>query len=210
MQHTVDIAGVDEVGMGCIAGPVVAAAVMFGCSIQGDLAQRLDDSKKIRPLLREKIFHDLYRQPQIQIGVAAASVDEILMLNIKGAAFLAMQRAVKKLCPLPQLVIVDGTSAPDFGCAAQPIIKGDGLSFSIAAASIIAKVVRDRLMHRLSKQWQGYGWEKNVGYPTMSHRNALEKQGASPHHRQGFATVKQLSFKINFLKSEAAVMLKDI
>ncbi|CAI3937817.1 MULTISPECIES: ribonuclease HII [Commensalibacter] len=208
MHYAIEIAGVDEVGVGCIAGPVVAAAVMFQGLIPKELRCRLDDSKKVKIALREQIFMQLMNLPQTYIGIAAASVAEILVLNIKKAAGLAMQRAVHKLSLSPKLVLVDGNSSPDFGCMAQPIIKGDGLSFSIAAASIVAKVIRDRLMARLSKKWPAYGWDKNVGYPTVFHRQALKEYGCSPHHRQGFITVKQLSFQMNFLNKKAAFVSK--
>lgn len=210
MHYAIEIAGVDEVGVGCIAGPVVAAAVLFQGLLPKDLRYHLDDSKKVKIALREQIFTQLVNLPQTCIGIAAASVSEILVLNIKKAAGLAMQRAIHKLSLSPKLVLVDGNFSPDFGCMAQPIIKGDGLSLSIAAASIIAKVTRDRLMARLSKKWPAYGWDKNVGYPTALHRQALQEYGCSPHHRQGFATVKQLSFKMNFLSNEAAFVSKKI
>ncbi|CAI3925250.1 ribonuclease HII [Commensalibacter communis] len=210
MQYAIEIAGVDEVGVGCIAGPVVAAAVMFQGFLPQDLRHNLDDSKRVKPALREQIFARLMDLPQTYIGIAAASVAEILVLNIKKAAALAMKRAVQKLRVLPKLVLVDGNSPPDFECMAQPIIKGDGLSFSIAAASIIAKVIRDRLMARLAKKWPAYGWNKNVGYPTVFHRRALEENGCSPHHRQGFVTIKQLSFKMNLQTNEAAFVSEKL
>lgn len=210
MHYAIEVAGVDEVGIGCIAGPVVAAAVMFQGLLPKDLLHHLDDSKRVKPLLREQIFTRLMNLPQTFVGIAAASVSEIFVLNIKNAAGLAMQRAVRKLSLLPKLVLVDGNSSPDFGCMTQPIVKGDGLSFSIAAASIVAKVIRDRLMSRLSKKWPAYGWDKNVGYPTVFHRQALTEHGCSPHHRQGFVTVKQLSFKMNFQNNGAAFVSKKI
>lgn len=201
MQQKLYIAGVDEVGIGSLAGPVVAAAVVFLEPIPDTLLELLDDSKKIKIDLRQKIYGALYQLSQVKISVAAASVREIFALNIRNAASLAMQRAVKKLPFLPGLVLVDGTIFPDFGCATQPIIKGDGFSYSIAAASIVAKVVRDKLMHDLAKRWDKYGWDHNVGYPTLYHRKALEQFGCSPHHRQGFTTVRQYSFKMNFFRN---------
>lgn len=210
MHYAIEIAGVDEVGVGCIAGPVVAAAVMIQDVLPKDLRHHLDDSKKVKPMLREQIFARLMQLPRTYIGIAAASVSEIFILNIKKAAGLAMQRAVQKLPLSPKLIMVDGNSSPNFGCMTQPIIKGDGLSFSIAAASIVAKVIRDRLMYRLAKKWPAYGWNKNVGYPTIFHRRALAEYGVSPHHRQGFSTIKQLSFKINLLDNEAAFVSKKI
>lgn len=200
------IAGVDEVGVGPIAGPVVAAAVMFGQEIPRDLACLLDDSKKIKSSIREQIYERLKILPKIQIGIAAASVHEITHLNIRNATFLAMQRAVQKLSPKPKLIFIDGKFAPDFECITHAIIKGDGLSFSIAAASIIAKVTRDRLMQRLSRKWTQYGWEQNAGYPTLNHRQALERYGICPHHRQSFLSIKQLSFEICQFKYGAVKM----
>ncbi|AYN87224.1 ribonuclease HII [Commensalibacter melissae] len=202
MHHKVSIAGVDEVGMGCLAGPVVAAAVMFQENIPEDISELLDDSKKIKPALRQEIYVVLNQMPHVKIGVAAASVDEIFHLNIRKSASLAMQRAVSKLNILPDLVLVDGTIAPDFGCATQTIIKGDGFSYSIAAASIIAKVLRDKLMVGLARKWDRYGWEHNVGYPTVMHREALRKYGCSPHHRQGYITVRQFSFSMDVEQKE--------
>ncbi|MBV1835099.1 ribonuclease HII [Novacetimonas pomaceti] len=190
--HGGRVAGVDEVGRGPLAGPVVAAAVMFLRGVPDDLAGRLDDSKKLRPALRERAFADLHASPSILIGVAAASVTEIERHNILRAAHLAMQRAVARLSRRPELVLVDGNAAPDFGCPAQCVVGGDSRCLSIAAASIVAKVIRDRLMTRLSLRWPGYGWERNAGYGTPAHRAALRAGGITPHHRAAFGTVRQL------------------
>ncbi len=197
MLNKIAIAGVDEVGIGCLAGPVVAAAVVFLSDIPNDVLVVLDDSKKVKSSVRQKIYEILYHLPMVKIGVAAASVDEIFILNIRKAASLAMKRAVSNLNLKPDLVLVDGMLFPDFGCMTQAIIKGDGFSYSIAAASIIAKVLRDKLMQGLARKWNYYGWEHNVGYPTVTHREAIKKYGCSPHHRQGFITVRQFSFSMD-------------
>lgn len=210
MTFPIVIAGVDEVGIGCIAGPVIAAAVSFRGDFPAGIAHRLNDSKKINSKTRENLYKILVHSPDVHIGVSGASVQEIYTLNIKKAAFLAMQRAIKKLSFSPNLILVDGLSSPVFDCASQPIVKGDGLSHSIAAASIIAKVVRDRLMKKLAQRWSNFGWERNVGYPTAFHKNALKKHGMTPYHRQGYITIKQLSFGIMSEHSEAAIMSKNL
>lgn len=197
MHYKISIAGVDEVGVGCIAGPVVAAAVMFTGDIPDHILMQLDDSKKVKPEVRQEINRALYQMPQVMIGVAEASVEEIFRLNIRKAASLAMQRAVLQLESHPDLVLVDGICAPELGCTVQSIIKGDGFSYAIAAASIVAKVFRDNLMKDLSKKWDQYGWEHNVGYPTAFHREAVKKHGCSPYHRQGFATISQYSLQMD-------------
>lgn len=191
--HGGRVAGVDEVGRGPLAGPVVAAAVMFTHGVPDDLASRLDDSKKLRPAARLRAFAELRALPSVLIGVAAASVTEIERHNILRAAHIAMQRAVARLPQRPDLVLVDGNATPDFGCATQCVVGGDSKSLSIAAASIVAKVIRDRLMERLSVRWPGYGWERNAGYGTAAHRAALCAVGITPHHRAAFGTVRALA-----------------
>ncbi|MCE2564370.1 ribonuclease HII [Komagataeibacter sp. FNDCF1] len=186
------VAGVDEVGRGPLAGPVVAAAVMFPGSVPGVLADRLDDSKKLKPVVREQLYDVLLASPGVLIGVGAASVAEIGQYNILRASWLAMQRAVGRLPRPPEFVLVDGNAAPDFGCPAQCVVGGDGISLSISAASVVAKVIRDRLMTRLARRWPGYGWERNAGYGTAIHRSGLMAQGASPHHRAAFGTVRRI------------------
>ncbi|BAK83442.1 ribonuclease HII [Komagataeibacter medellinensis] len=190
--HGGRVAGVDEVGRGPLAGPVVAAAVMFPGSVPGVLADRLDDSKKLRPAVRQQLYDLLHTTPGILIGVGAASVAEIARYNILRASWLAMQRAVGRLPNLPELVLVDGNAAPDFGCPAQCIVGGDAISLSISAASVVAKVIRDRLMTRLARRWPDYGWERNAGYGTAIHRSGLMARGASPHHRAAFGTVRRI------------------
>lgn len=186
------VAGVDEVGRGPLAGPVVAAAVMFSSGMPDVLAERLDDSKKLKPATRQQLYDILLQTPDILIGVGAASVTEIERHNILRASWIAMQRAVARLPRRPELVLVDGNAAPRFGCPAQCVVGGDAISLSISAASVVAKVVRDRLMTRLSRRWPTYGWERNAGYGTAIHRAALEVDGVSPHHRLAFGTVRRI------------------
>ena len=183
------VAGVDEVGRGPLAGPVVAAAVVFAHGVPAGLVGLLDDSKKLSARQRERAFAALRATPGIEIGLAAASVAEIGRLNILHAAMLAMTRAVARLPAPPDLALVDGKRAPPLACPVRCVVGGDGRSLSIAAASIIAKVVRDRAMERLDRRHPGYGWAGNAGYPTATHREALRRLGATPHHRPGFAGV---------------------
>lgn len=186
------VAGVDEVGRGPLAGPVLAAAVVLPRPVPTALAALLDDSKKLDPARRQAAFLALRAAPGVEIGVGAASVAEILSRNILQAALLAMARAVARLPAPPDLLLVDGNKAPDVACPVRCVVGGDGLSLSIAAASIVAKVLRDRAMARLAARWPGYGWEQNAGYGTASHRAALRRLGPTPHHRAGFGTVRQL------------------
>jgi ribonuclease HII len=176
------VAGVDEVGRGPLAGPVVAAAVILLRPLAG-----LADSKLLPADERERLAAALL--PIARIGIGAASVAEIDRINILRASLLAMRRAVLRLgCP-PDLALVDGNIAPDLPCPAQTLIGGDGKEPAIAAASIVAKVTRDRLMRRLAARWPGYGWESNVGYATPEHAAALRRLGASCHHRRSFRPV---------------------
>jgi ribonuclease HII len=186
------VAGVDEVGRGPLCGPVVAAAVVFPNGVPAALTGLLNDSKKLSEAQREKAFAALRASPDVEIAVAAASVREIGRLNILHASLLAMRRAVLRLPARPDLALVDGNKKPDLPCAVQCVIGGDGKSLSIAAASIIAKVVRDRAMVRLASRYPGYGWERNAGYPTAAHLAALERLGVTPHHRAGFGPVARL------------------
>jgi ribonuclease HII len=188
------VAGVDEAGRGPLAGPVVAAAVVLGSWISLDLANQLDDSKKLSPQQRLKAFKAL-RQSRAEIGVGAASVAEILDLNILQASMLAMRRAVARLGLSPDLALVDGNYPPSLPCSVKCVVGGDGVCLSIAAASIVAKVVRDHAMTRLAARWPGYGWETNAGYATPFHRAALRQLGATRHHRDAFGTVAALRFK---------------
>lgn len=174
------IAGVDEVGRGPLAGPVVVAAVILREPLAG-----LADSKLLSIAARQRL--SLLIRQQAMVAVAAASVAEIERLNILGATMLAMQRAVARLPVRPGQVLVDGNRAPEFGIPARCVIGGDATVPEISAASIVAKVLRDRLMVRLAQRHPGYGWERNAGYGTAAHLAALDRLGLSRHHRLGFA-----------------------
>lgn len=181
------IAGVDEAGRGPLAGPVVAAAVILDPRrpIAG-----LADSKKLTQKKREQLFEEI-RCHALAWSVARASVREIDQINILQASLLAMQRAVQSLKIMPQLVLVDGQHSPLFACPSQAIIKGDQTEAAISAASIVAKVLRDRLMLLLDKKYPQYGFAKHKGYPTASHIQALQTHGAARVHRYSFAPVAQ-------------------
>ena len=189
--HGGRVAGVDEAGRGPLAGPVVAAAVVFPYGVTDALAALLDDSKKLSAPAREAGFAALATSGA-WVGVGAASVAEIARLNILQASLLAMRRAVLRLPACPDLALVDGNQAPALPCPVRCVVGGDGLSLSIAAASIVAKVVRDRAMTRLARRYPAYGWDANAGYGTASHRAALERVGTCRHHRTGFGAVKRL------------------
>ncbi|MCS6855466.1 MAG: ribonuclease HII [Elioraea sp.] len=182
----------DEAGRGPLAGPVVAAAVCFLDEPDDALARLIDDSKRLDRPARERAYAALLaarRNGLAAFAVAAASAAEIARLNVLGATLLAMRRAVTRLPLTPDLALVDGTHAPDLPCAVRCLPGGDGASVSIAAASILAKVTRDRVMARLAQRHPAYGWERNQGYPTAEHRTALARFGATAHHRRGFAPV---------------------
>ena len=184
------VIGVDEAGCAPLAGPVVAAAVVLDRKIPRRLARRIDDSKKLPAEEREEIFARL--PDHAQIGVGQASVDEIEQINILRAAQLAMRRAVDTLGVTPALIIVDGNRLPGFSFPTKCVVGGDGISLSIAAASIVAKVTRDREMKSLAESFPGYGWEHNVGYPTPEHRAAIQRLGLTPHHRRTFRAVYEV------------------
>ena len=190
------VAGVDEAGRGPLAGPVVAAAVVFPRGVPLDLAALLDDSKKLSAARRAKAYAALRGCPDAEIGVGAASVAEISALNILGASLLAMRRAVLRLPVLPGLALIDGNRPPHLPCPIQCVVGGDGKSLSIAAASIVAKVIRDRAMARLAIRYPGYGWDGNAGYPTAVHRAALARLGATRHHRPGFGPVPLFTTRV--------------
>lgn len=185
------VAGLDEVGRGPLAGPVVAACVVLPRSIPAALAELLDDSKRMTVSSRELAYAALLAS-EAHIGVGAASVDEILRLNILHASLLAMRRAFARLSPAPDAALVDGNRAPGLPCHTQCLIGGDAISLSIAAASIVAKVVRDRGMARLHARYPVYGWGTNAGYGTRIHQAALRLHGPTPHHRSAFGTVRRL------------------
>jgi ribonuclease HII len=184
------VCGVDEAGRGPLAGPVMAAAVIFD---KKRIPKGLDDSKKLSPAKREKLF-DAIVASALAYGIGEAGVDEIDLINIRQATHLAMARAVHALRPAPVFALVDGNDAPALLCPCETIVKGDGKCFSIAAASILAKVSRDRLMLELHRQHPEYGWDRNKGYGTAAHLQALAQHGASPFHRRSFAPIHNMLY----------------
>ncbi len=185
------IAGVDEVGRGPLAGPVVAAAVVLNLDV---LPDGLNDSKKLTAKRRAKL-EDLIRETA-DVAIAEATVEEIDELNILRASHLAMERAVAALNPSPDYLLIDGNMIPKhLKQPSQAVIKGDARSVSIAAASIVAKSWRDRLMVDLAQQHPGYGWETNAGYPSKQHREALQNLGVTPHHRRSFKPVHNILYQ---------------
>jgi ribonuclease HII len=182
------VAGVDEVGRGPLAGPVMAAAVILDADA---IPQGLRDSKRLSAVRRAALAAEI--RATARVGLGEASVAEIDALNILQATFLAMRRAVAALPGAPDHLLIDGNRLPpDLPCPATPIVKGDARSVSIAAASIVAKVARDRVMMDLAQHFPGYGWETNMGYPSKSHKSALRKLGVSPHHRRSFAPIRDM------------------
>jgi ribonuclease HII len=170
---------------------VVAAAVIIdAAAMPAALAGAIDDSKKLKPAHRVELAEAL--SDHACIGIGAASVTEIDAINILQATFRAMARAVDALGPVPDLALVDGNRLPALPCAARAIVRGDSSSLSIAAASIIAKVTRDRIMADLARRHPGYGWERNAGYGTAEHRGALERLGVTAHHRKSYAPIDQI------------------
>ena len=186
-QHNCIVAGVDEAGRGPWAGPVVAAAVILD---QSNYPVVLNDSKKLSAKKREALFGPI--MDNAIVGIGQASVEEIDSINILQATMLAMQRAVANLGTEPGHVLIDGNRCPEMEIPCEAIIKGDGRSFSIAAASIIAKTFRDRIMADLAKTWPDYGWEKNAGYGTALHQQGLNLVGISPHHRKSFKPIRKI------------------
>lgn len=179
------VAGVDEVGRGPLAGPVLAAAVILPFPCPEGLAVLLDDSKRLSAAQRHCAATALAASGA-QIGIGAASVGEIFRLNILRAALLAMKRAVARLPHRPDHLLIDGNQIPPVEIPCTALIGGDGISLSIAAASIIAKITRDRLMTRLDARYPGFAWHRNAGYGTETHRAAIMALGRTVHHRTGF------------------------
>lgn len=183
------VCGVDEAGRGPLAGPVVAAAVHFTSATQAP--KGLNDSKQLKASTRDALFAQL--QNCAQIGVGIASVEEIDRLNIWGATTLAMRRAVAGLATPPAMALVDGKIIPKaLGCEAIALVQGDARSLSIAAASIIAKVTRDRMMEELHASFPHYGFARHMGYGTAQHQRALAEHGPCPAHRRSFKPIKLL------------------
>lgn len=181
------VAGVDEAGRGPLAGPVVAAAVVLDATC---IPKGIGDSKVLSAKQREKIYGELLGCAQV--GVGEASVEEIDRINILRASHLAMVRAVEALPTGPELVLVDGNMAPDWAWRCETLVGGDATCLSVAAASIVAKVVRDRLMLELHDAHPEYDWASNMGYGTVTHRAALVRFGPTPHHRRSFRPVAEI------------------
>jgi ribonuclease HII len=189
---TLCIAGIDEVGRGPLAGPVVAAVAVIDRGVaKRKLLRLIDDSKKLVREDRETAYEAMIASGCVRFAVGEASVEEIDSINILQATFLAMRRALQGMAALPDIVLIDGNQVPpELGCRAETIVGGDARSYSIAAASIFAKVTRDRYMCRLAEAFPGYGWETNVGYKSPAHFRALKALGPTPHHRRSFAPVR--------------------
>lgn len=185
------VAGVDEAGRGPLAGPVVSAAVVLPANgLPRDIAGSIDDSKALTARRRETAMPAILGY--CAVGIGTASVAEIDRLNVLQATFLSMRRALDALPDLPAVALIDGNRLPKtLPCTGRAIVRGDSRSLSIAAASIVAKVTRDRIMAKLSKRHPGYGWDRNAGYGTAEHMMALQELGVSPHHRRSFAPVSQ-------------------
>lgn len=183
------VVGVDEVGVGSLSGPVVAAAVHLPADC--DPIAGVRDSKTLSTAQREALYAAI-RDSSLAVGVGAASVAEIERLNVRVASHLAMRRALARVGPY-DLALVDGLPLkdPEFG-PHRTIVDGDATSYAIAAASIVAKVVRDRLMRKLAARFPEYGWDHNAGYGTSEHREALLARGATPYHRRTYAPVRAL------------------
>jgi ribonuclease HII len=188
------VAGLDEVGRGPLAGPVVACAVILDMArLDPALADRLDDSKRLTAARRAEIAGLLRASPGVIFALGAASVREIERLNILQASLLAMRRATARLPVKPDFLLIDGNRLPkELPCPALAVVKGDSRSLSIAAASILAKVTRDRAMAALARRWPAYGWENNAGYGAPAHLAGLRSAGITPHHRRGFAPIAQM------------------
>lgn len=189
------IFGFDEAGRGPWCGPVVAACVCWpNGNIPLELAEQINDSKKLSAKKREKLFPLIMHSNAI-VGVGQASAKEIDDINILQASFLAMKRAWEDVVRQgyhPDFALIDGNKLPNWSLPMQAVIGGDAKSLSVATASIVAKVTRDRLMIELAKQYPVYGWDKNAGYGTKTHIEALEKYGVTPHHRKTYAPIAKL------------------
>ena len=189
------VAGVDEAGRGPWAGPVVAAAVILD---PARIPAGLNDSKVLSRTRREQLLNPILESACV--GVGQASVEEIDRLNILQASLLAMRRAVGALATTPDACLVDGNRDPNLGIPTRLLVKGDAISLSIAAASIVAKVTRDRIMCDLAATYPAYGWDRNAGYGVPTHRDALQIVGISPHHRKSFAPIRHLASEDSLIK----------
>ena len=181
------IAGIDEAGRGPWAGPVVSAAVILN---EKNIPDGLNDSKKLSEKKRLSLYSSIYNFHFVGVGIS--SIEEIDSMNVLQATFLSMKRAVEDLNPQPEYILVDGNLDPGLNFKTKCIIKGDSISISIAAASVIEKVTRDNLMLKLDKEFPNYNWKKNKGYGTAEHRNALELHGPCKYHRKSFSPINKM------------------
>lgn len=181
------VAGIDEAGRGPLAGPVVSAAVILPDPFP---VSGIKDSKKISPPKRESLYNDIYRHA-VAVGVGIVDPVEIDRINILQASLTAMAISAQNLCPTPDFLLIDGNFPIPLDFPQKAIIKGDALSISIAAASIIAKVTRDRIMRKYAQEYPEFDFSKHKGYPTKAHKDAIRKHGVSPIHRQSFKGVKE-------------------
>lgn len=188
------IAGIDEAGRGPLAGPVVAAAVVIPCGFK---LSGLNDSKKLTAKKREILFEELMAADGVLIGIGQVDAPEIDVLNILKATHLAMRKAAESLLHIPDFCLIDGLPVKDFPFPQEAIVKGDAKSLSISAASIIAKVTRDRLMAEYAREFPQYGFERHSGYGTKAHLEALNTYGPCRIHRRSFAPVTQTTFLFN-------------
>lgn len=193
-QYSGLVCGIDEVGRGPLAGPVLASCVYIPEKIQRRrFLREVNDSKKLTLKKREALFIQI--REHCAFGIGSASPEEVDTLNIHNASLLAMRRAYLSMQDdfdiKPEMALVDGKFIPELSCSATPIKKGDSVSLSIAAASILAKVTRDRIMVRLHEEHPYYGWERNAGYGTPEHLKGIKEHGITPYHRQSFAPVKE-------------------
>jgi ribonuclease HII len=188
------IAGIDEAGRGPLAGPVAAAAVILPTNFN---CPGLDDSKKISPKIRDRLYERLTNDPEIYWAVATAEREEIDRVNILRATHLAMRRAAEALVPIPAYCLIDGLPVNPFPLPHDAIVKGDSKSLSIAAASIIAKVTRDRIMREIDREFPQFGFAKHQGYGTKAHLEALRIHGPCRHHRLTFQPVAQLTLQFD-------------
>ena len=189
------LAGVDEVGRGPLAGPVVACAVVMACDARA--IRGVDDSKTLRGSERDTLAGRIHERA-LALSIGAASVREIDRLNIYHASVLAIRRAITRLAVTPDHVVIDGLAIRTLGIEHTAVVSGDTRCHSIACASIIAKVTRDRLMRALARRHPHYRWETNVGYGTRDHHAGLAAHGLTPHHRRSFSPVHQLSLALSF------------
>ncbi len=193
-QGLLRVAGVDEAGLGCLAGPIVAAAVLLPCNCK--MIQGVRDSKLLSASARSRLFEPV-KTSAIAVGIGIATVHEIEQINVLRASYLAMQRALSRISPYDH-ALIDGRpiKQADLG-SHTTLIDGDATCYTIACASIIAKVRRDRFMQRLAKRFPSYGWERNVGYGTKQHLEAIEMFGITPHHRRTYAPVQKVILALN-------------